>query len=138
LTVTNWGVFKSNITLFSCFNLIPKTGIETPETGASFFMNLLTRDDAASLNLTKGYSSASDWSCSSNKSKHDNLKNEEIVAIDTDLLQLFFVLYFHNSKSLFLILKNHEITDLTCFLKDAAVNCKFLKVTKRWTIVKLV
>jgi len=49
------------------------------------------------------------------KTRVKNLKIEEIIAFDKYLHELFFAVYFHLSKNLFLALKNNEVADLTHF-----------------------
>jgi len=47
------------------------------------------------------------------KTRVKNLKIEKIIAFDKYLPELFFAIYFHLSKNLFLTLKNNEVADLT-------------------------
>jgi len=49
------------------------------------------------------------------KKRVKNLKNEKIIAFDKYLHELFFAIYFHLSKDLFLTLKNSKVADLTHF-----------------------
>jgi len=49
------------------------------------------------------------------KTRVKNLKIEEIIAFDRYLNELFFAVYFHLSKILFLTVKNNEVVDLTHF-----------------------
>jgi len=49
------------------------------------------------------------------KTRVKNLKIEKIIAFDKYFHELFFAIYFHLSKNLFLTLKNNEVTDLTHF-----------------------
>jgi len=44
-----------------------------------------------------------------------NLKIEKIIDFDEYLHELFFAIYFHLIKNLFLTLKNNEVADLTHF-----------------------
>ena len=43
------------------------------------------------------------------KTRVKNLKIKEIIAFDKYLHELFFAIYFHLSKNLFLTLKNYEV-----------------------------
>jgi len=49
------------------------------------------------------------------KTRAKNLKIEKIIAFNKYLHKLFFAIYFHLSKNLFLTLKNNEVADLTHF-----------------------
>jgi len=49
------------------------------------------------------------------KTRVKNRKIEKIIAFDKYLHELFFAIYFHHSKNLFLTLKNNEVADLTHF-----------------------
>jgi len=49
------------------------------------------------------------------KTRFKNLKIQKIIAFDKYLHELFFALYFHLIKNLFLTLKNNEVADLTHF-----------------------
>jgi len=49
------------------------------------------------------------------KKRVKNLKIEKIIAFDKYLHELFFAIYFHLSKDLFLTLKNNKVADLTRF-----------------------
>jgi len=44
-----------------------------------------------------------------------SLKIEKVIAFDKYLHELFFAIYFHLSKDLFLTLKNNKVADLTHF-----------------------
>jgi len=70
------------------------------------------------------------------KTRVQNLKIEKIIAFDKYLHELFFAFHFHLSKNLFLTLKSNEVADLTLFYK-LRLFLKFLKITKRWIVVKL-
>jgi len=49
------------------------------------------------------------------KTRVKNLKIKKIIAFDKYLHELFFAIYFHLSKNLFLTLKNNKVADLTHF-----------------------
>jgi len=49
------------------------------------------------------------------KTRVKNVKIAKIIAFHKYLHGLFFALYFHLSKNLFLTLKNNEVADLTHF-----------------------
>jgi len=70
--------------------------------------------------------------------KNRNIK--KIVAFEKHLPELFFVLYFHSNKNVFLTLKNSYVADLTHFSTKyrGAVILKFLKITEHWIVDKLV
>ena len=72
------------------------------------------------------------------KTRVKNLKIEKITAFDKYFHELFFAFYFHLSKNLFLSLKNNAVADLTHFSTKCGCFLKFLKITKRWIVVKLV
>jgi len=50
-----------------------------------------------------------------NKTRVKNLKIEKINAFDKNLHELFFAIYFHLGRNLFITLKNNEVADLTHF-----------------------
>jgi len=75
------------------------------------------------------------------KTRVKNLKIEKIIAFDKYLHERFFTVYFHLSKDSFLTLENNKVADLTTIdyillFYKMRLFLKFLKITKRWIVVK--